>query len=87
MKENKVIIRKPFDKEANSRNVKELYAIDTLIKKTTQDLGKNPLSDMFMMSIIISQTKKLAEKWGFKSYEDMFEFIENFGINALFDVE
>lgn len=87
MKENKVIFRKPFDKEANSRYVKELCAIDTLIKKVMPDVGKNPLSDIIMMSIIISQTEKLADKWGFECSEDMFEFVNNFGIAALLDIE
>lgn len=87
MEENKVIFRKPFDKEANSRYVKELCAIDNLMKKIRRGLGKNPLSDMIMMSIAISQTEKLADKWGFKCWKDMFEFVNNFGIAALFDIE
>lgn len=87
MEENKVIFRRPFDKEANSRYVKELCTIDALLKKIRLDLGKNPLSDMIMMSIAISQTEKLADKWGFECSEDMFEFVNNFGIAALFDIE
>ena len=87
MEENKVIFRKPFDKRKSPYLENELKSIECFADEVRKNLGKNPFVDGFAVQMVRFRLEQLSKEWGFESFEDMNNFIDNFGVAALLGKE